>query len=143
MPCRPQVAGTGKRSMIASAVDTRHTRFFVRARRRNTELRLPAISRDGSKPSKGSVFSLGNTRTSSDGSRAHRMLPSRSALSSFSERNTRPLRSAFLHCWRRWSASMPSGEADEIVERDGLLLFFIAPTMAQIFRREFQPEQVV
>ena len=52
--------------MIASAVDTRKTGFFDLARRRNTELRLPAISRDGSSPSNGRLFSLGNTRTPDD-----------------------------------------------------------------------------
>ena len=52
--------------MIASAVDSRKTGFFALARRRNTELRLPAISRDGSSPSNGRLFSLGNTRTSGD-----------------------------------------------------------------------------
>ena len=45
--------------MIASAVDSRKTGFFAFARRRNTELRLPAISRDGSSPSNGRLFSLG------------------------------------------------------------------------------------
>ena len=33
--------------------------FFLLARRRSTELRLPAISRDGSSPSNGNVFNLG------------------------------------------------------------------------------------
>src|ERR1700761_5039960 len=102
---------------MASAVDTKNTGFFVLARRRNTELRLPAISRDGSSPSNGKVFSLGKTSTSSQGTSEWSTLPSRSALFSFSERNTMPSRPDFLHCSRRWSAIKPSGEEEEIVGR--------------------------
>jgi hypothetical protein len=52
--------------MIASAVDTSKTGFFVFAIRRSTEDRLPAISRDGSNPSNGNVFNLGKTNTSTE-----------------------------------------------------------------------------
>ena len=123
----PQLVGNGNRSIIASAVDTRNTGFFVLARRRNTELRLAAISRDGSSPSNGKVFSLGNTSTSSEGSSEWSTLPSRSVLFSFSERKTMPSRPDFLHCSRRCSANKPSGEEEEIVERGEPLRFFIAP----------------
>ena len=84
MLSRPQLVGNGSRSMIASAVDTRNKGFFVLARRRNTELRLPAISRDGASPSNGKVFSLGNTSTLSEAASEWSTLPSRSALFSFS-----------------------------------------------------------
>src|SRR4051794_23607765 len=113
---RDQLAGKGSRSMIASAVEMRRIGLFLLARRRKTELRLPAISRDGSSPSKGNVFNRGNTRTSSDGSSAWTMPPSRSALFSSSARNTNPSRPDFFHCSRRWSANMPSGEDVEIAE---------------------------
>jgi hypothetical protein len=94
---RDQLAGKGSRSMIASAVETSSIGFFLLARRRKTELRRPAISRDGSSPSNGSVLNLGNTRTSSDGSSAWTMPPSRSALFSSSARNTNPSRPDFFH----------------------------------------------
>src|SRR6185312_3521377 len=123
---RPQLVGNGSRSMIASAVDTNKTGFFVLARRRNTEHRLPAISRDGSIPSNGRVFSLGNTSTSSEGSSEWSTLPSRSALFSSSARKTTPSRPDFLHCSRRWSANMPSGEEEETAERGEPLLIFNA-----------------
>ena len=77
---RNQLVGKGSRSMIASAVEMRKIGFFLLVRRRSTELRLPAISRDGSSPSNGNVFNLGNTRISIEGSTAWTMLPSRSAL---------------------------------------------------------------
>ncbi|WP_456758061.1 hypothetical protein [Bradyrhizobium sp. USDA 4011] len=119
--------------MIASAVDTRKTGFLLFARRRNTELRLPAISCDGSNPSNGKVFSLGNTSTSSEGSSECSTLPRRSALFSLSARKTMPSRPDFFHCSRRCSASMPSGEEDEIPERVNPLLFFLAPAAARAF----------
>lgn len=112
--------------MIASAVETRNTGFLLLARRRNTELRLPAISREGSSPSNGNVFNLGNTRTSSDGSSAWTMPPSRSALLSSSARNTNPWRSDFFHCLRRYSANMPRGEDVEIAKPVDFLLFLVA-----------------
>src|SRR4051794_36182634 len=124
---RDQLAGRGNRSIIASAVETRRTGFFLLARRRKTELRLPAISRDGSSPSNGNVFNLGNTRTSSNGSRAWTMPPSRSARFSSSARNTNPSRPDFFHCSRRWSANMPRGEEVEVAERAALLFFLAAP----------------
>ncbi|WP_249147276.1 hypothetical protein [Bradyrhizobium jicamae] len=52
--------------MIASAVETSKAGLFALARRRSTEDRLPAISRDGSNPSNGNVFSLGKTSTSTE-----------------------------------------------------------------------------
>src|SRR6478752_2320465 len=123
---RDQLAGRGSRSMIASAVETSRIGFFLLARRRKTELRLPAISRDGSSPSNGNVFNLGNTRTSSDGSSAWTMPPSRSALYSSSARNTNPSRPDFFHCSRRWSANMPRGEDVEIKEAVDFLFFLVA-----------------
>src|SRR3954454_25377109 len=134
--------------MIASAVDTRKTGFFALARRRSTELRRPAISREGSRPSKGSVFRRGNTSTSTEGSRAWITPPSRSALLSSSQRKTRPSRPDFSHCSSRCSASMPSGDEEATAEREALLsgrllvelvlfellLFvFIAPVVARAF----------
>jgi hypothetical protein len=87
--------------MIASAVDIRNTDFFVPAKRLSTEARLPAISLDGTNPSNGKAFSLGNTSTSSEGSSEWSKLPSRSALFSFSARNTIPWRPDCLHCSTR------------------------------------------
>src|SRR4051794_5977928 len=129
---RDQRVGKGSRSMIASAVETSRIGFLLLASRRKTEHRLPAISRDGSSPSNGKVFNLGNTRTSSDGSSAWTILPSRSALFSSSARNTNPSRPDFLHCSRRWSASIPRGEDVEIAETAVFLpllvaLFLVAP----------------
>src|SRR6202000_2007073 len=122
-----QLAGDGRRSIIASAVDIRNTGFLAPTRRRNTEARLPAISRDGSSPSNVKLLSLGNTRTSSEGSSEWSTLPNRSALFSFSARNTTPSRPDCFHCSRRWSANMPSGEEDEMVERGEALVFLVAP----------------
>src|SRR3954468_6277562 len=122
-----QLAGKGNRSMIASAVETSRIGFFLLARRRKTELRRPAISRDGSSPSNGNVFNLGNTRTSSDGSSAWTIAPSRSALFSSSARNTNPPWPDFFHCSRRWSANIPRGEDVEIAEPEDFLLFLVAP----------------
>src|SRR5215207_8137511 len=128
---RDQLAGKGSRSMIASAVEMSRMGLFLLARRRKTELRLPAISRDGSSPSNGNVFNLGNTRTSSDGSSAWTMPPSRSARLSSSARNTNPSRPDFFHCSRRWSANMPRGEDVEIAEAEDfpflVALFLVAP----------------
>ena len=123
---RDQLAGKGSRSMIASAVETSKIGFLLLARRRKTELRRPAISRDGSSPSNGNVFNLGNTRTSSDGSSAWTIPPIRSARFSFSERNTNPSRPDFFHCSRRWSANMPSGEDVEIAELAVFRPFLVA-----------------
>src|SRR6185437_5623751 len=95
--------------------------------------RLPAISRDGSNPSNGRVFSLGNTRMSSEPSSEWSTPPNRSALFSFSARKTMPSRPDCLHRWRRCSASMPSGEEDEIVDRDEPLVFLIAPEEVRVF----------
>src|SRR5215207_5724846 len=122
---RDQLAGKGSRSMIASAVETSRIGFFLLARRRKTELRLPPISRDGSSPSNGNVFNLGNTRTSSDGSSAWTIPPSRSALFSSSARNTNPSRPDFFHWSRRWSANMPRGEDVEIAEPENFLPFLV------------------
>src|SRR5215207_1480389 len=131
---RDQLAGKGSRSMIASAVETSKMGFFLLARRRKTELRLPAISRDGSSPSNGNVFNLGNTRTSSDGSSAWTMPPSRSALFSSSARNTNPSRPDFFNCSRRWSANMPRGEDVEIAElADFLPFLLVAPRAPLLF----------
>ena len=44
-----------------------------------------------------------------------------------------PSRPDFFHCSRRCSASMPSGEEDEIPERVNPLLFFFAPAAARAF----------
>src|ERR1700754_1756365 len=123
---RDQLAGKGSRSMIASAVETSRIGFFLLARRRKPDPRLPAISRDGSSPSNGNVFNLGNTRTSSDGSSAWTMPPSRSALFSSSARNTNPSRPDFFHCSRRWSANIPRGEDVEIAEPADFLPFLVA-----------------
>src|SRR5262245_4561562 len=123
---RDQLTGKGSRSMIASAVEMRKTGFLLLARRRKTKLRLPAISRDGSSPSNGNVFNLGNTRTSSDGSSAWTMPPNRSALLSSSARNTTPSRPDFFHCSRRWSANMPRGEDVEIAEPADFVPFLAA-----------------
>ena len=121
--------------MIASAVDTRNKGFFVLARRRNTELRLPAISRDGASPSNGKVFSLGNTSTLSEAERMEYATQPLCSILVFREEYM-PLRLDFLHCSRRWSANKPSGEEEEeeeIVERGESLLFFIAPAAARAF----------
>ena len=116
------------RSMIASAVDTRNKGFFVLARRRNTELRLPAISRDGASPSNGKVFSLGNTSTLSEAASEWSTLPGRSALFSFSRG---------IRCRYDRTSSIVRGdgapEEEEIVERGEPLLFFIAPAAARAF----------
>src|SRR6188472_1932909 len=127
---RDQLAGKGSRSMIASAVETSRIGFLLLARRRKIELRLPAISRDGSSPSNGNVFNLGNTRTSSDGSSAWTIPPSRSALFSSSARNTTPSRPDFFHCSRRWSANMPRGEDVEIAKLADFPPFLVALFLA-------------
>ena len=54
------------------------------------------------------------------------MPPSRSALFSSSARNTSPSRPDLLHCSRRWSANMPSGEVVEIAETAVFLPFLVA-----------------
>ena len=82
--------------MIASAVDTRKTGFFALARRRNTELRLPAISRDGSSPSNGKVVQSRKHQHAGRRSSEWSMLPSRSALFSSPARNTMPSRPRLL-----------------------------------------------
>src|SRR5438034_8646023 len=51
------------------------------------------------------------------------MAPSRSALFSFSERKTIPLRPAFLHSVSRWRAIMPKGDEEEIAGREGSFRF--------------------
>ena len=58
--------GGGRRSMIASTVETRNAGFLATARRRSTELRLPAISRDGSRPSNGKVGSVERVKQTAD-----------------------------------------------------------------------------
>ena len=93
----------------------------------------PAISRDGSSPSNGKLFNRGKTRTSSDGSSAWTMPPSRSALFSSSARNTNPSRPDFFHCSRRCSASMPEGEDDEIAVAADFLPFLVAPFLVAFF----------
>src|SRR5689334_3048639 len=134
---RDQLAGKGSRSMIASAVETSRIGFLLLPRRRKTELRLPAISRDGSSPSNGNVFNLGNTRTPSDGSSAWTIPPSRSALFSSSARNTNPSRPDLFHCSRRWSANMPRGEDVEIAEPADCLPVLVALSLGTPRARTF------
>jgi hypothetical protein len=51
--------------------------------------------------------------------------PSRSALFSFSARNTTP-RLDFPHCASRWRAIIPRGDEEEIAVRDEELFRFVA-----------------
>ena len=53
--------------------------------------------------------------------------PSRSALFSFSDRKTIPLRPAFLHSASRWRASIPKGDEEEIAGRGEGFFPFVAP----------------
>src|SRR6476660_1026988 len=52
--------------------------------------------------------------------------PSRSALFSFSDRKTIPLRPAFLHSASRWRAIMPNGDDEEIAGRGEGFFRFVA-----------------
>src|SRR6476659_10737857 len=52
--------------------------------------------------------------------------PSRSALFSFSDRKTIPLRPAFLHSASRWRAIMPKGDEEEIAGRGEGFFRFVA-----------------
>ena len=91
--------------MIASAVDSRKTGFVALARRRNTELRLPAISRDNSSPSNRKVLRLffrKRRRTPDDRSSEWTMLASRSAPCS-------PLRQE-IRCRHGRSSSIAGGD---------------------------------
>jgi hypothetical protein len=106
------------------------------ARRLKTELRLPAISYDGSNWSNGRVFSLGKTSTSHEGSKAWMMPPSRSALFSFSARKTTPLRPEPPHCVSKWRAIMPNGAVEEIAVRgEGFSRFFARLTPRDLLER--------
>jgi hypothetical protein len=90
--------------------------------RRNTEARLPEISREGSISSNGSVSRRGSTTTPQSVESACRSAPSCSALLSFSAIKIKPLCLAPFHSSSRKSAIIPNGAADEIKSRASFIL---------------------
>jgi hypothetical protein len=86
-------SGVALKAAFRGSTLIRFVSFFHSSRRK--------YSRSASLRAAASSISLGNTNTSSDGSSECSTLPSRSALSSFSDRKTVPLRPDFLHCSRR------------------------------------------
>jgi hypothetical protein len=87
------------------------------AMRRNTEARLPEISREGSISSNGSASRRGSTMTPQSVESVCRSAPSCSALLSFSARKIKPFCLARFHSSSRKSAIIPDGAADEIKAR--------------------------
>src|SRR6202012_1926619 len=122
---RFDASGVGSRSIMASAVVIKKAGLFVPARRRRTDARLPAISRDGSRPSNGRLSRRGETITSAEGSNERTTLPIRSTRAWSPARKTRPPGPESFHCLSRFSANRPRGEDEAIALRE-TILFLLA-----------------